>query len=204
MSSHSSPSHGHSGGNSFFDTAKSWLASAPVTHRNSLSAVDAIGHELTEATVKTTTGYVANILNPLETAAQHALALVSPSAYHAHGWKTIPQGVWWAIANTGKSAANIITGIPHALHHTVQHGLNNTVVEASNGTLDRIPFFGKFLGNIPKLASWAFNAPFTFGSWLMKKIPDRLMDGLAKGWLYQSKERHLTGWHEVAHQWGHH
>lgn len=203
MSSHAPSSHSHSS-NGFFSIAKSWLASVPITHRNAFSSTDAIARELTEATVKTTTGYIANILNPLEAVGKNALAIVSPSQYRKQGWKTAFRWAWWVISNTGKSVMNIVTWLPHAAHNIVQHGMNNTVVEASSGTLDRIPFLGKFLGNIPKLAVGALNAPFTFGSWLTKKLPDRFMDWLGKGWVYESKTRHLTGLSQPSPQGAHH
>ncbi len=199
-------SHGHTH-SSFFSSPKSWLATAHTGERNILSATDVIGHELVDATVKTTTWYIANILNPLSTAMRNLWAIVSPSAYHNHGLKTPFKGTWWAISNTAKACANIFTGIPHGVNNAVKHGVNNAVVEASNGTLDRIPFVGKFLWNIPKFAAWAVNAPFHFASWITKKIPDRFMDWLAKPGIYQAPGRHLiwaNSWSAHEHGWWHH
>ena len=50
-------------------SSESYFSSAsPETMRNPLSATDAIGHELVDATVKTTTGYVTNSFNAAGTA----------------------------------------------------------------------------------------------------------------------------------------
>jgi hypothetical protein len=177
----------------FFTASQSYLASAsPDTKRNPLSATDAIGHEVVDATVKTTTGYVANILNPIGTALKNLGWIVLPENYRNNGIKTPFQWVWWVIANTGKAFANAITGISHAANHAVQHWVNNTIVEASNGTMNRIPIIGKFLGNIPKLGAGIVNAPFALTSWLAKKIPDRFMDWIAKPSLYKTSDRHLV------------
>jgi hypothetical protein len=212
MSSHS-PSHSSHGiGSSiksFFTSSESYFASAsPDTKRNPLTAVDAIAREVAvEWLTKSTTGYVANILNAAGAALKNLGWVALPENYRKHGIKTPFKWAWWAIANTGKAFANVFTGIPHAAHNVVQHGVNNTVIEATNGTTNRIPVIGNLLGNIPKLGAGIFNAPFTLASWVTKKIPDRFTDWISKPGLYQAPERHLVGSHagwDHGHGGGHH
>lgn len=151
MSSHTS-SHDHgSRGDSIFATAKNWFASKSPSHKNSLSSIDATGNNLVKGLVKSTTGWFADILNPLGTAAMNGVSLFSPSKYREHGWKNIPKSISGIVSHVVDSANNLIAGSTfRGLDHMYTHGVTDSLVDITSGTTDRIPGVGKFAGNVVK------------------------------------------------------
>ncbi len=105
MSAHSS----HSSGNSLFSAAKNWFSTKSPSYLNPLSATNAIGHNIVTGVVKNTTGYIADVLNPLWTGIKNAGSLIRPSKYKEHGF----------FKNIGKSATGIVAHTLDAVNNLI-------------------------------------------------------------------------------------
>jgi hypothetical protein len=206
MSSHGS-SHGGSSGGSIFSTAKNWFATKSPSQLNPLSSIDAVGHNLVGGVVKSTTGWVADILNPLWAAAKNAGSLLSPGAYREHGIKNIPKSIAWIGAHILDSANNLVAGSTvRGLDHAYTNGVTNSVVDITSGTTDRVPLVGKLAGNGVKAVNVIPAAPIRFFARVWEKTVDRLVDW-TKGFATEKGEaRHLKTVTASAwwHGWGGH
>ncbi len=171
--------------------------------------VNVTDNTIIQGIFKTTTQYVADILDPAWTAVKNAGSILSLTAWKAHGIKTIPKALWWTLANTGKATTNSITGLTRGLDKAYTNIVTDNITDISSGTIDRVPWLGgKFFGNITKGLN-ALPASFirTLGNFLPKKIIDETMDSLSSWWIHKSGKRRLNtegGSRNESHEGGHH
>lgn len=200
MSAHASAPESHGvHGDSFFTTPKSWFGKPP-SRLNPLSSTDSLGHNLVRGVVENTTGWAADILNPLWTATKNAGSLLSPSAYRTHGIKNIPKSLGWTLSHVFDAVNNLVWGSTFRwLDHAYRHGITNSVVDITSGTTDRVPVIGKVIGNIVKLANALPAGIIRLFGKAYENSFDTLADWLKSTATVPGKGRHLTT-HAI--EWG--
>ncbi len=211
MSAHApTADHGHHGsGDSVFTKAKSWFATKSPTKLNPLSATDAVAHNLVKWIVENTTGWVADILNPLWTAIQNAGSLVQPSKIRESGFfRNIGKSIAGITAHTMDAVNNLVSGSTfRGLDHLYTHGITNSLVDITSGTTDRIPVAGTVTWNWLKWVNVVPAAPIRFFARAWEKTVDRAVDWMKSFASVNGKARHLTTAHATAgagHGGGHH
>lgn len=204
MSAHGA-SHGHNSGWSLFSSARNWLATKSPSTLNPLSAIDATGHNLVDGVVKNTTGWIADILNPLCAAAKNAGSLLSPAAYREHGLKNIPKSIAGIGSHMLDSVNNLVAGSTvRWLDHAYTHGITNSVVDITSGTTDRVPLVGKLAGNGIKAVNVLPAAPIRLLSRVWEKTIDRFVDWTKSFATEKGEQRHLVTAGARHHGGGHH
>lgn len=203
MSAHEA-SHWHSNGWSLFSSAQKWLATKWPSKLNILSAIDATAHNLVNGVVKNTTGWVADILNPLWAATRNAGSLLSPAAYREHGLKNIPKSIVWVGSHVLDGVNNLVAGSTvRWLDHAYTNGITNSIVDITSGTTDRVPGVGKLIGNSIKAVNVLPAAPIRLLSRVWEKTVDRFVDWTKAFATEKGEQRHLitagagshSGWH---------
>ncbi len=192
MSSHWS-SHGSSNGWSIFSTAKNWFATKSPSTLNPLSSIDAVGYNLVNGVVKNTTGWVADILNPLWSATKNAGSLISPGSFREHWIKNIPKSIAGFGAHILDSVNNLVAGSTfRGLDHAYTNSVTNSIVDTTSGTTDRIPLAGKLVGNGIKAVNVIPAAPIRFFARVWEKTVDRFVDWTKSFATEKGERRHLT------------
>ena len=203
MSEHGA-SHGHDSGWSFFSSAKNWFATKLPSKLNPLSAIDATGHNFVDGVVKNTTGWIADILNPLWAATRNAGSLLSPAAYREQGLKNIPKSIAGIGSHMLDGVNNLVAGSTvRWLDHAYTHGITNSVVDIASGTTDRVALVGKLAGNGIKAVNIIPAAPIRLLARFWEKTMDRFVDWTKSFATQKGEQRHLitagagnhSGWH---------
>lgn len=191
MSSHGN-SHSNSGG-LIFSTAKNWFATKSPSKLNLLSSINATGHNLVTGVVKNTTGWVADILNPLWTTTKNAGSLLSPGAYREYGFKNIQKSIAGIGAHILDSVNNLVAGSTfRGGDHAYTNIITNSVVDITSGTTDRVPLIGKLAGNGVKAVNVLPAAPIRFFARIWEKTIDRFVDWTKSFATEKGENRHLT------------
>jgi hypothetical protein len=207
-SSYSNESSHGSGVQNLFTESQSWYSGNHPEKSNPLKAIVNIAdNTVIQWVLKTTTGYVADILDPAWTAVKNAGSIFSLEAWKKHGAKTIPKAVWGTATNAWKAVTNSLTGLTRGADKVYTNVITDNITDVSSGTVDRVPWFGgKFVGNAIKGVN-AFPAAFvrTLGNFLPKKIIDEMVDWMAWWGIHQSGKRRVdteSEWH--GHGGAHH